>query len=155
MAFTRLLLTKPDVFLLDEPTASMDNRQEQRCLQVLRQELSEGQTFIVSTHKTALLDLVDRIIIMDNQRIIIDGPKQAVLDELRKNDQGSDKTSTQPSNRPAQKANPSAATVKPSPAKAPTPIAAKTTVKKSAATKPTSHSAKPSSIQPAIDEQGK
>lgn len=95
VAFTRLLLTKPDVFLLDEPTASMDNRQEQRCLQVLRQELTKGQTFIVSTHKTALLDLVDRLIIMDNQRIIIDGPKQAVLDELRKNDQAKNKTTVQ------------------------------------------------------------
>ncbi|KAA0921911.1 type I secretion system permease/ATPase [Psychrobacter sp. ANT_H56B] len=87
VAFTRLLLTKPNVFLLDEPTASMDNRQEQRCLQVLKQELTEGQTFIVSTHKTALLELADRLIIMDNQRIIIDGPKQAVLDELKKNEQ--------------------------------------------------------------------
>lgn len=87
VAFTRLLLTKPNVFLLDEPTASMDNRQEQRCLQVLKQALLDGQTFIVSTHKTALLELADRLIIMDNQRIIIDGPKQAVLDELRKNEQ--------------------------------------------------------------------
>ncbi|MEN6670026.1 type I secretion system permease/ATPase [Psychrobacter sp. B38] len=87
VAFTRLLLTKPNVFLLDEPTASMDNRQEQRCLQVLKQALVEGQTFIVSTHKTALLELVDRLIIMDNQRIIMDGPKQAVLDNLRKKEQ--------------------------------------------------------------------
>ena len=92
VAFTRLLLTKPDVFLLDEPTASMDNRQEQRCLQVLQHELTKGQTFIVSTHKTDLLDLVDRLIIMDNHRIIIDGPKQAVLDDLRKNEQGRNRT---------------------------------------------------------------
>lgn len=105
VAFTRLLLTKPDVFLLDEPTASMDNRQEQRCLQVLRQELTKGQTFIVSTHKTALLDLVDRLIIMDNQRIIIDGPKQAVLDELRKNDQAKNKTTVQQKDRIANKSN--------------------------------------------------
>ena len=87
VAFTRLLLTKPNIFLLDEPTASMDNRQEQRCLQVLHNELKDGQTFIVSTHKTALLDLVDRLIIMDNQRIVMDGPKQAVLNELMKNEQ--------------------------------------------------------------------
>lgn len=92
VTFTRLLLTKPNVFLLDEPTASMDNRQEQRCLQVLRQELTNGQTFIISTHKTALLALVDRLIIMDNQRIIIDGPKQAVLYELRKKDQTKNQT---------------------------------------------------------------
>ncbi|WP_394210400.1 type I secretion system permease/ATPase [Psychrobacter piscatorii] len=105
VAFTRLLLTKPDVFLLDEPTASMDNRQEQRCLQVLRQELTKGQTFIVSTHKTALLDLVDRLIIMDNQRIIIDGPKQAVLDELRKNDQAKNKTTVKQKDRIVHKTN--------------------------------------------------
>ena len=65
----------------------MDNRQEQHCIKVLKQELADGQTFIVSTHKTALLELADRIIIMDNQRIIIDGPKQAVLEELKKNEQ--------------------------------------------------------------------
>lgn len=93
VAFTRLLLTKPNVFLLDEPTASMDNRQEQRCLQVLKQALTDGQTFIVSTHKTALLELVDRLIIVDNQRIIMDGPKQAVLDSLRKKEQPKTQTS--------------------------------------------------------------
>ena len=42
-----------------------------------------------------MLDLVDRLIIMDNQRIIIDGPKQAVLDELRRNDQARNKTTVQ------------------------------------------------------------
>lgn len=99
VAFTRLLLTKPDVFLLDEPTASMDNRQEQRCIEVLRRELTAGQTFIVSTHKTALLDLVDRLIIMDNQRIIIDGPKQAVLDELRNKGKASNNSKAQPKTR--------------------------------------------------------
>ncbi len=97
VAFTRLLLTKPNVFLLDEPTASMDNRQEQRCLQVLKQELIDGQTFIVSTHKTALLELADRLIIMDNQRIIMDGPKQAVLDELMKNEKAKNQTAQSPS----------------------------------------------------------
>lgn len=92
VAFTRLLLTKPDVFLLDEPTASMDNRQEQRCIKVLRDELTAGQTFIVSTHKTALLELVDRLIIMDNQGIVIDGPKEKVLNELRRKDKASNAT---------------------------------------------------------------
>lgn len=87
VAFTRLLLTKPSVMLIDEPTASMDNRQEQRCLQVLHNELKNGQTLIVSTHKTALLDLVDRIIIMDNHQIVMDGPKEAVLKQLMQNEQ--------------------------------------------------------------------
>ncbi|PID37798.1 MAG: type I secretion system permease/ATPase [Pseudomonadales bacterium] len=88
VAFTRLLLTKPKVFFLDEPTASMDNRQEQQCLRVLNEELKNGQTLIVSTHKTALLELVDRLIIMDNQQIVMDGPKDAVLKQLMQNEQG-------------------------------------------------------------------
>lgn len=96
VAFTRLLLTKPSVLLLDEPTASMDNRQEQRCLQVLRHELTRGQTLIVSTHKTALLDLVDRIIIMENQRIIMDGPKEAVLRKLMDNETNAQEPRKQP-----------------------------------------------------------
>lgn len=107
VAFTRLLLTKPNIFLLDEPTASMDNRQEQRCLQVLRNELKEGQTFIVSTHKTALLDLVDRLIIMDNQRIVMDGPKQAVLNELMKNEQA--KSQPQPNQKVVEAVDPNQA----------------------------------------------
>lgn len=113
VAFTRLLLTKPSVFLIDEPTASMDNRQEQRCIQVLRDELQEGQTFVVSTHKTALLDLVDRIIIMDNHQIVMDGPKEAVLKQLMQNEQakrkgGAGKIAQQPTARSAISAQPTA-----------------------------------------------
>lgn len=88
VAFTRLVLTNPSVWLLDEPTASMDNMQEQQCLQVLAQELKDpSKTLIVSTHKMPLLQLVDRIIIMANSQIVMDGPKQAVLDQLMKNEQ--------------------------------------------------------------------
>lgn len=111
VAFTRLLLTKPSVMLIDEPTASMDNRQEQRCLQVLHQELQEGQTLVVSTHKTALLDLVDRIIIMDNHQIVMDGPKEAVLKQLMQNEQakrqgGTEQIAQQNANRAAIQAKP-------------------------------------------------
>lgn len=88
VAFTRLVLTQPSVWLLDEPTASMDNSQEQQCIQVLAQELQDPKkTLILSTHKTALLALVDRIIIMNDSEIVMDGPKQAVLDQLRRNDE--------------------------------------------------------------------
>ncbi len=95
VAFTRLLLTKPQVFFLDEPTASMDNRQEQRCIRVLQEELQRGQTLIVSTHKTALLQLVDRLIIIDNQQVVMDGPKDAVLRQLMKNEQGGQQKANQ------------------------------------------------------------
>lgn len=86
VAFTRLLLTKPSILLMDEPTASMDNRQEIKCIEVLKQEFGQGQTLIVATHKMPLLQLVDRIIIMDNQQIVMDGPKAQVLERLQGND---------------------------------------------------------------------
>lgn len=88
VAFTRLVLTDPTIWLLDEPTASMDNVQEQQCLHVIAQELQKGgKTLIVSTHKMALLNLVDRIIIMANNQIVMDGPKNAVLAQLQKNEE--------------------------------------------------------------------
>ena len=86
VAFTRLLLTKPSILLMDEPTASMDNRQELQCIDVLRKEFGDGQTLIVATHKMPLLQLVDRIIIMDNQKIVMDGPKAQVLEKLQGNE---------------------------------------------------------------------
>ncbi len=88
VAFTRLVLTEPSVWLLDEPTASMDNMQENQCLQVLAQELQDPtKTLIVSTHKMGLLALVNRIIIMADGKVVMDGPKQAVLSKLIQNEQ--------------------------------------------------------------------
>lgn len=86
VAFTRLLLTKPSILLMDEPTASMDNRQELQCIEVLKKDFGQGHTLIVATHKMPLLQLVDRIIIMDGQQIVMDGPKTQVLEQLQKND---------------------------------------------------------------------
>ncbi|WP_349773371.1 ATP-binding cassette domain-containing protein [Psychrobacter sp. WY6] len=86
VAFTRLILTKPSILLMDEPTASMDNRQELKCIEVLKKEFGEDHTLIVSTHKMPLLQLVDRIIIMDNQKIVMDGPKDRVLEQLKANE---------------------------------------------------------------------
>lgn len=86
VAFTRLVLTKPSILLMDEPTASMDNRQELQCIEVVKREFGQNHTLIVSTHKMPLLQLVDRIIIMDNQKIVMDGPKDQVLQQLQANE---------------------------------------------------------------------
>ena len=92
VAFTRLVLTKPSVWLLDEPTASMDNMQENQCLQVLSQELQDPtKTLIVSTHKMGLLALVNRIINKADGKVVMDGPKQAVLSRLIQNAQNAKK----------------------------------------------------------------
>lgn len=103
VAFTRLILTQPSVWLLDEPTASMDNQQEQQCLNTLAQELQDpNKTLIVSTHKLGLLALVNRIIIMDNGRVVMDGPKQAVLDKLREQDEMAKRRAQQAAQQNAQ-----------------------------------------------------
>ncbi len=86
VAFTRLVLTKPSILLMDEPTASMDNRQELQCIEVVKREFGQNHTLIVSTHKMPLLQLVDRIIIMDNQKVVMDGPKDQVLRQLQANE---------------------------------------------------------------------
>lgn len=84
LAFTRLLLTNPKIWLLDEPTASMDEMQERQCIQILMQEMQKGdKTLILSTHKPSLLALVDRIIIVSNQQIMMDGAKQQVLAHIK------------------------------------------------------------------------
>lgn len=90
VAFTRILLSKPQVLLLDEPTASMDDRQEQRCIKVLEQELDESKTLVVATHKMPLLALVNRLIIVAGNKIIMDGPRDEVLKRLQKNNLAND-----------------------------------------------------------------
>ena len=94
VAFSRLILTRPHIFLLDEPTSSMDNTLEQQCLQVLAEELKDGQTLIMSTHKASVLPLVTRIIVMDQGKIVIDGPRQAVLQHLHDNEKRAQKNQT-------------------------------------------------------------
>jgi ATP-binding cassette, subfamily C, bacterial LapB len=80
VAFTRLLLTRPRIWLLDEPTASMDQELEQHSLHLLSQEMRDpSRTLVVVTHKTSLLSLVNRLIIIVGNRIIIDGPRDEVL----------------------------------------------------------------------------
>jgi ATP-binding cassette subfamily C protein LapB len=82
VAFTRLALASPGVLLLDEPTASMDNEQEARCLAVLSEEAKAGKTLVVVTHKPSLLPLVNRLIVVVGSRILLDGPRDAVLEKL-------------------------------------------------------------------------
>lgn len=82
VAIARALLFDPPILILDEPTASMDNTTESR----MKRRLMEGvkdKTLILITHKASMLDMVDRIIVMDNGRLIADGPKAQVHEALR------------------------------------------------------------------------
>ena len=84
VAFTRLVLCSPSVMLLDEPTATMDDEQERRCLQVLAEEAQAGKGMVIVTHKPSVLPLVTRIIVIAGNNIVLDGPRDAVLQQLQK-----------------------------------------------------------------------
>lgn len=92
IAIARAFVGKPPVLLMDEPTSSMDNRSEMRIKQQLN-NLSQDETLILITHKTGMLDIVDRLIVMEQGRIIADGPKQLVLKQLGEGNISHTKTS--------------------------------------------------------------
>lgn len=81
VAIARALLLAPPILLLDEPTNSLDNRSEENFKARLAKNLN-GRTLVVVTHRSSLLTLVDRLIVMDGGRIIADGPKAKVLEAL-------------------------------------------------------------------------
>ena len=82
VAIARALLFDPNILVLDEPTASMDNTTEARMRKRLV-DVVKDKTLILITHKSSMLDLVDRVVVMDNGRILADGPKAHVLEALR------------------------------------------------------------------------
>ena len=83
VAFTRLILCQPDIYLLDEPTATMDDMQERQCMAVLAEEANAGKTLVIVTHKPGTLALVNRIIVVAGSSIVLDGPRDAVLQQLQ------------------------------------------------------------------------
>ncbi|MEM9205981.1 MAG: type I secretion system permease/ATPase [Pseudomonadota bacterium] len=83
VAIARLLIRSPDVLFLDEPSASMDARTELDLLNSLRRISENGVTMIISTHRDRLLDLVDRLIVVDQGRIVADGQKAKVIEALK------------------------------------------------------------------------
>jgi ATP-binding cassette, subfamily C, bacterial LapB len=80
---TRAFLRKPHIWLLDEPTASIDRSLEQQVTEALRQALNAEDTLILVTHKAEMLELVDRIIVIAGHEIVLDGPKEQVLQRLQ------------------------------------------------------------------------
>ena len=83
VAFTRLILCNCDILLLDEPTATMDEAQERQCMAVLAEEGRAGKTLVIVTHKPGTLALVNRITVVAGNAIVMDGPRDAVLQQLQ------------------------------------------------------------------------
>lgn len=82
LLLARLLLRGPNVLLLDEPTASLDEVSEAAVIDVLGR-LGRNVSVIVATHRPAMLRIVDRLIVVNNGAIAMDGPKNQVLAQLR------------------------------------------------------------------------
>ncbi len=80
---TRAFLRRPKIWLLDEPTASMDRALEQRIVQAFTERLRDDDTLFLVTHKHEMLPLVDRIIVVANKKIVADGPRDTVLERLK------------------------------------------------------------------------
>jgi ATP-binding cassette subfamily C protein LapB len=78
ICITRTIISNPSILLMDEPTSAMDTQSESHMLSKLDKWL-QGRTFIVVTHRGLLLNLVNRVIVMDSGVIVADGPKEKVL----------------------------------------------------------------------------
>lgn len=74
IALARALIGRPPVLILDEPTSAMDVKTEAEIIQRLK-TATDRTTTIVVTHRTSLLEMVDRVIVIENGRIAADGPK--------------------------------------------------------------------------------
>jgi ATP-binding cassette subfamily C protein LapB len=83
IAIARALVGDPDIILFDEPTNGMDNQLE-AAMQNHIQTLIAGKTFLLITHKTTLLPLVDRLIVFNQGKIVLDGPRDEILQKLSK-----------------------------------------------------------------------
>jgi ATP-binding cassette subfamily C protein LapB len=74
IAIARALVADPAILILDEPTSMMDMSAEARFVQRLK-TIARDKTLIIITHRTALLELVDRVVVLDQGKVVADGPK--------------------------------------------------------------------------------
>jgi ATP-binding cassette subfamily C protein LapB len=79
LALARAFVSPCELLFLDEPTGAMDSQTEKQFVDRLKKSLSPDQTLLISTHRPALFDLCDRIIVLDRGRVVADGSKQEIL----------------------------------------------------------------------------
>ena len=81
IALARAMLMKPQVFVCDEPTNAMDSFAEEAFARHIKSQIAD-KTFVLITHRQNLLTLVDRLILVDQGKIVIDGVRDRVLQAL-------------------------------------------------------------------------
>jgi len=93
IAIARALLYDPPILVLDEPTASMDPASENRLRKRL-EDITQGRTTILITHKGSMLTLVDRLILIDRGKMVAYGPKDEVIAKLQARQYGTQAENT-------------------------------------------------------------
>jgi len=83
IGLARVLIRKPKILFLDEPTAHFDVRSESEFLERLKALDDARMTIIISTHRLSLLTMIDRLLLFDNGRLVADGPRDKVLGLLQ------------------------------------------------------------------------
>ena len=78
VTLARALISDPNIIMLDEPTNSMDRQTEKAFINKI-EKIIDNKTLLIVTHKTSLLQLVDRVIIIENGEVSFDGPKEEVF----------------------------------------------------------------------------
>ena len=81
IALARAFISDSPIVLLDEPTNAMDYNTEVLVINNLR-EATKGKTTIIITHKPSILAIVDRLLVMDDGVLVMDGPKDEILAKL-------------------------------------------------------------------------
>jgi ATP-binding cassette subfamily C protein LapB len=82
LLLSRMIIRSPSVVLLDEPTAAMDEATERLFIRRFS-TWSKNKTVIIATHRTRVLDLVERVVALDNGRVVVDAPKEEALRILK------------------------------------------------------------------------
>ena len=81
IAIARALAGRPPIMIMDEPSSAMDAQTEGALIQRLQEEL-KGRTVILITHRPPLLQLVQRIILLEKGKVVTDGPRDSVLQKI-------------------------------------------------------------------------
>lgn len=79
LALARAFVSPCELLFLDEPTGAMDSQTERQFVERVKTSLSDSQTLVISTHRPALFELCNRIIVLDKGRVVADGSKQEIL----------------------------------------------------------------------------
>ena len=82
ICIARAFIGNPSIVVLDEPSSAMDSASEKKFLSDLI-TATKDKTLVLITHRGAMLDAVDRMVILDNGRVVADGPKDKILEELK------------------------------------------------------------------------